>query len=86
MSIPCFHSQIKDVSRNVKKAMMASSLEEIKQKAAEKFGKADVPNIHLDVDGTEIDEDEYFQTLDAGTELVAVFAGEQWADVSTSYC
>lgn len=63
---------------------MAGSLEEMRQKAAEKFGKTDgsLPQIHLDSDGTEIDEDEYFQTLEAGTELVAVFPGEQWADVS----
>lgn len=61
---------------------MASSLEEMRQKAAEKFLKTELPQIHLDCDGTEIDEDEYFLTLEAGTELVAVFPGEQWADVS----
>lgn len=47
-----------------------------------KFGKSDTPNIHLDLDGTEIDDEEYFQTLEPNTELVAVFAGEQWIDVS----
>lgn len=74
--------QIKDVSRTVKKAMMASSLEEMRQKARDKFEKEELPKMLLDLDGTEIDEDEYFQTLEAGTELVAVFPGEQWADVS----
>lgn len=63
--------------------MMAASLEEARTKAAEKFGKTELlPNIHLDVDGTEIDEDDYFQTLEPGTELIAVFPGEQWVDVS----
>lgn len=62
--------------------MMASSLDEMKQKAREKFEKDELPKILLDQDGTEIDEDEYFQTLEAGTELVALFPGEQWADVS----
>lgn len=61
---------------------MASSLEEMRQKARDKFEKEELPKMLLDLDGTEIDEDEYFQTLEAGTELVAVFPGEQWADVS----
>lgn len=48
----------------------------------EKFGKTEVPQIHLDSDGTEIDDEDYFQTLEANTELIAVFTGEQWFDVS----
>ena len=61
---------------------MAGSLDEIREKAKEKFEKELLPRILLDQDGTEVDEDEYFQTLEAGTELVAVFPGEEWADVS----
>lgn len=62
--------------------MVAGSLDEIREKAKEKFEKELLPRILLDQDGTEVDEDEYFQTLEAGTELVAVFPGEEWADVS----
>lgn len=52
---------------------------------AEKFEKCDhQPTIHLDSDGTEIDDEEYFRTLDENTELVAVFPGEHWVDVSTT--
>lgn len=47
----------------------------------EKFGKAALPRIHLDSDGTEIDDEDYFQTLESNTELIAVFSGEQWVDV-----
>lgn len=62
---------------------MAGSLEEIRSKVAEKFEKIDqIPTIHLDSDGTEIDDEEYFRTLDANTELIAVFPGEHWIDVS----
>lgn len=61
---------------------MASTLEEVRNKSAEKFGKDDMPNIHLDSDGTEIDDEDYFQTLEPNAELIAVFAGEQWMDVS----
>lgn len=50
---------------------------------AEKFDKCEQqPTIHLDSDGTEIDDEEYFRTLDENTELVAVFPGEHWIDVS----
>lgn len=41
-----------------------------------------MPQIHLDSDGTEIDDEDYFQTLEPNTELIAVFSGEQWNDVS----
>ncbi|XP_033153939.1 DNA fragmentation factor subunit alpha [Drosophila mauritiana] len=73
--------KVKDVTRNIKKAVCASSLEEIRSKVAEKFEKCDnLPTIHLDSDGTEIDDEEYFRTLDENTELVAVFPGEHWID------
>lgn len=74
--------QVKDVSRANCKGVVAASLDEVKAKSAEKFGKVDVPNIHLDSDGTEVDDEDYFQTLEPNTELVAVFEGEQWIDVS----
>ena len=74
--------QIKDVTRQIKKAVVASNLQELQKKSSEKFGKAEIPQIHLDSDGTEIDDEDYFQTLEANTELIAVFSGEQWADVS----
>ncbi|XP_046811808.1 DNA fragmentation factor subunit alpha-like [Lucilia cuprina] len=74
--------KVKDITRNIKKAVVAGSLEEIRSKVAEKFEKIDqIPTIHLDSDGTEIDDEEYFRTLDANTELIAVFPGEHWIDV-----
>ncbi|TDG51106.1 hypothetical protein AWZ03_002469 [Drosophila navojoa] len=73
--------KVKDVTRNIKKAVCAASLEEIRTKVAEKFDKCEQqPTIHLDSDGTEIDDEEYFRTLDENTELVAVFPGEHWID------
>lgn len=79
------HFQIKDVTRAIKKAVVASTLEEVRNKSAEKFGKLDMPNIHLDSDGTEVDDEDYFATLEPNAELIAVFAGEQWMDVSFFY-
>lgn len=74
--------KIKDVTRNTKKAMVAMNLKEVQKKAAEIFEKAEPPLILLDIDGTEIDDEDYFQTLEPNTELIAVFPGEQWTDVN----
>lgn len=70
------------MTRAIKKAVVAGTLEEVRSKAAEKFGRTDLPNIHLDSDGTEVDDEDYFQTLEPNAELIAVFSGEQWIDVS----
>uniref|UniRef100_A0A182JPX1 CIDE-N domain-containing protein n=1 Tax=Anopheles christyi TaxID=43041 RepID=A0A182JPX1_9DIPT len=76
--------KIKDVTRAIKKAVVAGTLEEVRSKAAEKFGRTNLPNIHLDSDGTEVDDEDYFQTLEPNAELIAVFSGEQWIDVRLS--
>ncbi|XP_053967401.1 DNA fragmentation factor subunit alpha [Anastrepha ludens] len=80
--------QIKDVTRNIKKAVVAGTLEELRSKVAEKFEHVDdqLPTIHLDSDGTEIDDEEYFRTLDENTELIAVFPGEHWIDPTNYVC
>lgn len=64
---------------------MAGNLRELQKKSMEKFGKAVLPQIHLDSDGTEIDDEDYFQTLEPNTELIAVFSGEQWVDVRVAF-
>jgi len=64
--------------------VVAGNLRELRKKSSEKFGKPSLPQIHLDSDGTEIDDEDYFQTLEPNTELIAVFSGEQWVDVSNS--
>jgi hypothetical protein len=73
--------QIKDITRQIKKAVVAGNLRELQRKSSEKFGKIELPKIHLDSDGTEIDDEDYFQTLEPNTELICVFNGEQWIDV-----
>ncbi|CAO1437137.1 unnamed protein product [Diamesa hyperborea] len=70
--------KIKDITRQIKKAVVASNLQELQKKSSEKFGRKDLPQIHLDSDGTEIDDEDYFQTLEPNTELICVFNGEQW--------
>ncbi|XP_030388247.1 uncharacterized protein LOC115634563 [Scaptodrosophila lebanonensis] len=73
--------KIKDVTRHIRKAMVASTLAELRLKVAVRFERGQ-PAIHLDCDGTEIDDEEYFSTLEPNAELIAVFPGEQWRDPS----
>lgn len=61
---------------------MATTLSELRTKVSLKFERAQ-PAIHLDCDGTEVDDEEYFSTLEPNAELIAVFPGEQWRDVSS---
>ncbi|XP_017040537.1 uncharacterized protein LOC108087610 [Drosophila ficusphila] len=73
--------KIKDITRNIRKAVVATTLSELRVKVSVKFERAQ-PAIHLDCDGTEIDDEEYFSTLEPNAELIAVFPGEQWRDPS----
>lgn len=73
--------KVKDITRNIRKAVVATTLAELRLKVSAKFQRAQ-PAIHLDCDGTEIDDEEYFSTLEANAELIAVFPGEQWRDPS----
>lgn len=70
------------MTRQIKKSVVASTFQELLERSSEKFEKNEVPRIHLDSDGTEIDDEDYFDTLEPNTELIAVFCGEQWIDVS----
>lgn len=71
------------MTRQIRKTVVASTFEELLEKSSQKFDRnGEIPRIHLDSDGTEIDDEDYFQTLEPNTELIAVFSGEQWIDVS----
>ncbi|EDW90846.2 uncharacterized protein LOC6530196 [Drosophila yakuba] len=73
--------KIKDITRNIRKAVVATTLSELRAKVSLKFERSE-PAIHLDCDGTEVDDEEYFSTLEPNAELIAVFPGEQWRDPS----
>ncbi|KAH8280294.1 hypothetical protein KR018_001749 [Drosophila ironensis] len=73
--------KIKDITRNIRKAVVATTLSELRVKVSAKFQRVQ-PAIHLDCDGTEVDDEEYFSTLEPNAELIAVFPGEQWRDPS----
>lgn len=73
--------KICDASRSIKKGVVASSLEDLIQKLPEKLGRtepSETVTIVLENDGTEVDEEDYFSTLEENTCLMALYDAEKW--------
>ena len=65
--------------------MVVQSLEELKDRAGNKFGLTPTTcRVFLEKDGTEIDGEEYFRFLDDQTKLMVVSDGEEWMAESQS--
>ncbi|XP_066140930.1 DNA fragmentation factor subunit alpha-like [Euwallacea fornicatus] len=68
-------------TREVRKGVVATSLEDLTFKVQEKL--EDVTDnkftVVLEADGTEIDDDEYFATLDPNTSLMVLTANQKWS-------
>lgn len=74
--------KITDSKRERKVGVVAKSLEDIKSKAKDKLSNnSDKIKIVLESDGTEIDEEDYFSTLENNTALMALFDDEKWSQV-----
>ncbi|XP_074030397.1 lipid transferase CIDEB [Leptinotarsa decemlineata] len=72
--------KITTASREIKKGVVASSLQDLSSKVLEKLNLSDKDNITLvlEDDGTEIDDEEYFGTLDPNTCLMVLTEGQNW--------
>ncbi|CAG5027994.1 unnamed protein product [Parnassius apollo] len=71
--------KICDVNREKKKGMVASSLEDLLAKVPEKLGlPSENLTVVLECDGTEVDDEEYFSTLDPDTALMILHGNEKW--------
>ncbi|PZC84128.1 DNA fragmentation factor subunit alpha [Helicoverpa armigera] len=72
--------KICDVNRDKKKGIVASSLEDLLAKVPEKLGMpSENLTVVLESDGTEVDDEEYFSTLDPDTSLMILHGLEKWA-------
>ncbi|XP_071051004.1 DNA fragmentation factor subunit alpha-like [Onthophagus taurus] len=71
--------KITDYAREHRKGVVANSLEDLTLKIREKLGTMGQITIVLENDGTEIDDDEYFATLDPHTNLMALSEDQKWA-------
>ena len=76
--------KVLDRTRSVKKGVMASSLEEFITSAQRKlcYSPDTAVVAVLEEDGTEVDEDDYFQTLDPNTCLMLLHAWDRWSPFS----
>ena len=73
--------KVLDRMRTTKKGLMAGTLEELIRSGKEKLSY--IPEqevvVVLEEDGTEVDEDDYFQTLEDNTELILLHRGDRWS-------
>jgi len=77
--------KVLDRTRSVKKGVMAATLEELVGRGKEKLGYSDNTDVYavLEEDGTEVDEDDYFQTLSNNTTLMLLYVGDRWSPFSS---
>lgn len=72
--------KICDVNRDKKKGIVSSSLEDLLAKVPEKLGlPAENLTVVLESDGTEVDDEEYFSTLEPDTSLMILHGNEKWS-------
>lgn len=71
--------KICDVNREKKKGTVACTLEDLLTKVPEKLGmSAENLTVVLECDGTEVDDEDYFSTLDPDTSLMILHGTEKW--------
>jgi len=77
--------KVLDRTRSLKKGVMAATLDELLEKSRTKLGyEMDRQLLAvLEEDGTEVEEDDYFQTLENNTTLMLLYAGERWSPFSS---
>ncbi|GFO28868.1 cell death activator cide-3-like [Plakobranchus ocellatus] len=67
-----------NVDRTLKKSIMASSLHDLIQKACGKFNKSGTPQVVLEEDGTEIEDEDYFSSLPDNSIFQILGSDEKW--------
>lgn len=70
--------KITDALRENRKGVVAASLEDLTSKINEKLNISGDLTVVLEADGTEIDDEEYFATLDPNTSLMVLTNEEKW--------
>ncbi|XP_030757900.1 DNA fragmentation factor subunit alpha-like isoform X1 [Sitophilus oryzae] len=68
-------------SREIRKGIVASSLDDLTSKVQEKLELVNDNNftVVLEADGTEIDDEEYFATLEPNTSLMVLADNQKWS-------
>ena len=78
--------KVMDRTRAVKMGLMASSLEELTLSSKRKlaYPRDQEVVMVLEEDGTVVNEDDYFQTLEPNTVLMLLHLGERWSPFSAA--
>jgi len=73
--------KVLDRTRTFKKGVMASSLDEFILSSRRKLSYPPEKQlvVVLEEDGTEVDEDDYFQTLETNTTLMLLYSDDKWS-------
>ncbi|EOA92661.1 Cell death activator CIDE-A [Anas platyrhynchos] len=75
--------RVSNASRSSRKGIVASSLKELISKTLEAFLiTTGVVTLVLEEDGTVVDTEEFFQSLDDNTHFVVLQKGQKWTQVS----
>ncbi|XP_077164486.1 lipid transferase CIDEC [Paroedura picta] len=75
--------RVSNWDRSVRKGIMADSLEDLLEKVRSTLLMVGIISIVIDEDGTSVETEEYFQTLDEGTVLLALTKGQVWRPAKT---
>jgi len=70
--------KITDFTREIRKGVVATSLQDLTSKVLEKLSLEGVVTVVLEQDGTEIDDEEYFATLEPHTSLMVLAIEQKW--------
>lgn len=73
--------KITDVTRDIRKGIVAKSLADLTSKLRDKFiiPTNDILKVVLEADGTEVDDEEYWATLEEHTSLMFLTNDQKWA-------
>lgn len=79
--------KIVDAQREIRMGLTAGSLDELEDRAKTKFQiPLNLPiRIVLELDGTEIDDNDYFDTLDPDTSLMILCEDERWTPYKSNF-
>nr|XP_006631257.1 PREDICTED: cell death activator CIDE-3 [Lepisosteus oculatus]XP_015203607.1 PREDICTED: cell death activator CIDE-3 [Lepisosteus oculatus]XP_015203609.1 PREDICTED: cell death activator CIDE-3 [Lepisosteus oculatus]XP_015203610.1 PREDICTED: cell death activator CIDE-3 [Lepisosteus oculatus] len=77
--------RVASADRSVKKGIMADGLRDLLDKVRDALHMPCVSALVLDEDGTVVDTEEFFQTLDDNTVFMALDKGEKWTPAQSGH-
>ncbi|NXS96329.1 CIDEA protein, partial [Jacana jacana] len=70
--------RVSNASRSSRKGIVASSLQELISKTVEAFLISGIVTLVLEEDGTVVDTEEFFRSLDENTHFMILEKGQKW--------